>query len=247
MGKTFTSGMIVIGNEILSGRTQDKNINYIAKKLVEHGIELSEVRIVPDVEKRVVDAVQEFSERFDYVFTSGGIGPTHDDITAECVSKAFDAEYEMNDEAYAILLDHYGEAEFTPARQKMAMTPKGATLIPNPVSSAPGFIIENVHVMAGVPAIFQAMIDHVVISLKGGDVIQSRTVPSRFPESKLAEGLGDIQKKFPTVDIGSYPYFKDGELGVNVVLRSTDEGALSQAVMDVEIIISALEDKAEGA
>tara|TARA_R110001592_G_scaffold20926_9_gene84620 strand:- start:6927 stop:7670 length:744 start_codon:yes stop_codon:yes gene_type:complete len=246
MGKTYKAAMVVIGNEILSGRTQDQNISYIARKMVESGVVLAEVRVVPDIEKVIVKTIRDLKKKMDYVFTSGGIGPTHDDITAQSVSKVFRVALETNDEAFQILMDHYGEDEFTHARQKMAKTPVGAKLIPNPVSAAPGFIMENVYVMAGVPAIFQAMVDDVAVNLKGGAVIHSRTVPSRFAESRIAEALEEIQNKFPMVDIGSYPYFKDGELGVNVVLRFSDEVVLSQAVMDVEIMISALEDQGAG-
>ncbi len=243
MSKTYKAAMVVIGNEILSGRTQDKNINYVACKLVDKGIVLAEVRVIPDDEDTIIATIHDLKKSVDYIFTSGGIGPTHDDITADSVAKAFDAALETHDQAYQILLDHYGEEEFTPARQKMAKTPVGADLIPNPVSAAPGFVIENVYVMAGVPSIFQAMVDHVVIGLQGGPVIKSHNVPSRFAESTIAPGLAEIQTKFDAVDIGSYPYFKDGELGVNVVLRSSNETLLSQAVMDVEILISALEDQ----
>lgn len=243
MDKIYKAAMIVIGNEILSGRTQDKNINYIANKMVSCGVVLSEVRIVPDIEETIIDTIHDLKDKVDYVFTSGGIGPTHDDITSESVAKAFDVPLETNEEAYQILLDFYGEKDFTEPRQKMAKTPKGAELIPNPVSAAPGYKIENVYVMAGIPSILQAMADHIAVNLQGGAIIHSCTVPSRFPESVIAPGLSDIQAKFDVIDIGSYPYFKDGELGVNVVLRSSNETLLSQAVMDVEILISALEDQ----
>lgn len=240
MSKEYKAAMLVIGNEILSGRTQDKNINYVALKLVECGVKLSEVRIVPDVEETVVETVRALKAQNDYVFTSGGIGPTHDDITAECVAKACGSVLEENTQAYDILLDYYGKEELTQARLKMAQIPVGGVLIPNPVSGAPGFQIDNVYVMAGVPRIMQAMMDHVASGLNGGAVVQSRTVPSRLPESVVAAELGDIQKRYDTVDIGSYPYFQEGTLGVNIVLRSSDEALLSAAEKEVADMVERL-------
>ncbi|MGH1376358.1 MAG: competence/damage-inducible protein A [Alphaproteobacteria bacterium] len=234
MSKKYTAAMIVIGNEILSGRTQDKNINYVANALVKCGISLIEVRIIPDIEDVIVDTVATLKQRVDYVFTSGGIGPTHDDITADCIAKACGVEIKVSQDAHDMLLAHYGEADLNEARLRMARIPVGASLIPNPVSAAPGFIIENVHVMAGVPRIMQAMTDHVAATLKGGAILESRTVASSMPESVIAKGLGDIQDCYETVEIGSYPYFQDGVLGVNVVLRSSDPDALGQAEQAVQ-------------
>lgn len=241
MEKTYKAAMVVIGNEILSGRTQDKNINYLANKLVERGISLAEVRIVPDIEGKIIQALHDLKDQLDYVFTSGGIGPTHDDITSECVARACGAEYEIHDEAYKILEAHYGQKEFNKPRQKMAMTPKGATLIPNPVSAAPGFIIENIYVMAGVPRIMQAMVDHVVPSLAGGAVINSQTVHCNYPESKIAESLGRIQERWPEVDIGSYPAYKEGKPSVNVVLRSASDKILEKVKIEVETLLKGLD------
>lgn len=238
----YSAALIVIGNEILSGRTQDQNINWIACKLAEKGIRFSEVRIVPDIAERVVSAVRELSARYDYLFTTGGIGPTHDDITAGCVAQAFETPIVENEEARAMLERHYGGPEhLNPARLKMAQIPRGGTLIPNPVSGAPGFVIENVYVMAGVPKIMQAMLDHVLPGLAGGDVLLSRTVSSRFPESRIALKLADIQESWPDVEIGSYPQFKDGKFGVSVVLRSANEGMLEAAERDVKKLIAELE------
>lgn len=234
MDKQVKAALIVIGNEILSGRTQDKNINYVAVKLAEVGVSLAEVRVIPDIEGRIVDAIHDLQDKVDYIFTSGGIGPTHDDITAASVAKAFGVPHEIDVRAYEILEKHYGAAEFSTARQRMAMIPKGAALIPNPVSAAPGFIIGNVYVMAGVPRIMQAMIDHVVQSLKGGAIIQSRTVTSHTPESKIALDLEEIQKRHMDVEIGSYPFFQDGKVGVSIVLRCIDEDALGKAEKEVE-------------
>ncbi len=237
MENIIKAAVIIIGNEILSGRTQDKNINHLAVKLGEQGIRLTEVRIIPDIEDRIIATIHDLKKSVNYIFTCGGIGPTHDDITAECVAKAFNVPLETNPEAYAILEKHYGAGEFTPPRQKMAKIPRGASLILNPVSSAPGFVIEDVYVMAGVPRIMQAMLDNVLVNLRGGDVVHSRTVSSPLPESRIAEALGDIQAKWPDIEIGSYPYFKDGGFGVSVVLRGTDESKLDTAAKQVEEMI----------
>lgn len=241
MNKRYTAAMIVIGNEILSGRTQDKNINYVANKLVECGVSLVEVRIVPDVEKVIIQAIHDVQEKVDYIFTSGGIGPTHDDITAECIAKAHDVSLVEHPEARSLLLEHYGENDLTEARLKMAKVPEGSTLIPNPVSAAPGFIIGKVYGMAGVPRIMQAMMDHVASNLKGGSIIESRTVTSTFPESEVSTGLGEIQDHYDDVEIGSYPYFKDGKLGVNIVLRSSNIDRLEDAKTDVEKMLEVRE------
>ena len=242
MSKEYKAAMIVIGNEILSGRTQDKNINYVANALVEKGVRLVEVRIIPDLEEVIIKTIRELKESVDYIFTSGGIGPSHDDITAESIAKTFDVEIGVNQEAYDILLEHYGEDDFTKSRQKMALIPVGATLIPNPVSAAPGFILNEVYVMAGVPRILQAMVDYSVETLKGGSVLEARNVPSHLPESILAEGLGILQEKYQSIDIGSYPYFRDGRLGVNVVLRGTETELLNAAEQDVKGLIDSLID-----
>ena len=173
--------------------------------------------------------MQHFSKTYDYVFTTGGIGPTHDDITSETIAKAFGVAWEMNEQAREILLAHYGEAELTEARLRMAMIPAGASLIPNPVSSAPGFKIENVHVMAGVPRIMQGMLDHILPTLAGGVAVQSVTVSIDIAESKLSDELGALQDAFPDLDIGSYPNFRNGKLGVSAVMRGRDESMLAAA------------------
>lgn len=241
MAKTYHAAMIVIGNEILSGRTQDKNINYLALKLNDAGVQLREVRVIPDVEQTIIECVNEMRARYDYVFTSGGIGPTHDDITAESVSKAFDVPWGIDDRAYQILLDYYGEEAFSDARKKMAMIPEGADLIPNPVSSAPGFQVENVYVLAGVPTVFQSMVDYIALDLKGGDIVHSRTVSSPHPESVMASQLGEIQARYADVDIGSYPHFRTGSWAVNIVLRSVDEALLDAAEKEVAEMVKRLE------
>lgn len=236
--KDYRAALIVIGNEILSGRTQDKNVNWLALKLLERGISLAEVRVIPDIEDRIIRTVRDIQFEVDYVFTTGGIGPTHDDITAESIAKAFDTELELNADAKLMLENHYGPDNLTPARMKMAMIPKGAELIPNPVSGAPGFIIQGVYVMAGVPKIMQAMLDHVLPGLKGGSLILSRTVSCHLSESKIAEALADVQKKWPNVEIGSYPQFKEGSFAVNIVLRCVDAVMLEAATQDVIAITS---------
>jgi len=235
--KNKVSSLIVIGNEILSGRTKDVNAGYVAEKMTAHGVPLREVRVIPDIEQVIIDTVNEMRGRYDYVFTTGGIGPTHDDITALSIAKAFGVELEENAEAYDILLKHYGKDELTEARLKMAQIPVGASLIDNPVSAAPGFQIGNVSVMAGVPKIMQAMLDNVLNGMDGGVPILSLTVSCDLPESSVAPGLGQIQDKWPDIDIGSYPYFHSGEVGVSVVLRSTDADLLEQAKGDVVAMI----------
>lgn len=231
-----TAGIIVIGNEILSGRTQDTNVNWIAIKLTQIGVRLKEARVIPDDEQTIVDTVNHFRKTYDYVFTTGGIGPTHDDITADSIGKAFGVEVKVHDEAFRILEQHYGIEELTPPRAKMARIPVGGSLILNPVSAAPGFKIENVYVMAGVPRIMQAMLDNILPTLAGGDPILSNSISCSVPESAVAEALGEIQNAHPEVDIGSYPHFRAGVLGLSIVVRTTDKKALqivSDKVMDL--------------
>ncbi|RMB04868.1 molybdenum cofactor synthesis domain-containing protein [Eilatimonas milleporae] len=226
-----TAALLIIGDEILSGRTQDKNLAYLAAWLNEAGIDMAEARVVPDVEAVVVEAVRALRGRYTYVFTTGGIGPTHDDITAECLAKAFEVPLQVHPEAHARLLAHYGEADFTPARQRMARVPEGAVLIDNPVSIAPGFQIGNVFVMAGVPKIMQAMLEGLRARLKGGVTVLSKAVTIRAPESAIAGDLGEIQAAHTGVSIGSYPFFRDatGQSGAQIVVRSRDAAALEAA------------------
>lgn len=237
---TVTAALLIIGNEILSGRTKDKNAGHIAEKLTEHGVALSEVRVVPDIEARIVEALNELRARNNYVFTTGGIGPTHDDITAACIAKAVEKDLERNKEALDILEDYYGIEELTEARKKMAEMPAGSTLIPNPVSGAPGFIIENIYVMAGVPRIMQAMLDHILADLKGGAKVFSNTLASPLPESAIAADLGAVQEQYPDIDIGSYPRFHEGKLGLSIVLRGVDQARLSAATATVEEMLAKL-------
>lgn len=233
----LTAAVIVIGNEILSGRTQDTNTSWIAERLTQRGIVIREVRILPDEEEAIVAAVSALRNKFDYVFTTGGIGPTHDDVTAECVAKAFGIGLEQNEEAFRMLEQHYGLENLTPPRAKMAKIPIGARLIPNPVSAAPGFILENVYVMAGVPRVMHAMLDHVTDTLRVGKTVLSNTVACMTPESALAEDLEKLQGQYPDIEIGSYPHFRGGTLGLSVVLRSTEETQLEEATEELIAII----------
>ena len=236
--KNPTAGLLIIGNEVLSGRTQDANINYIAKRLGEIGMPLREVRVIPDVRQVIVDAVNEVRAKFDHVFTTGGIGPTHDDITSECVAEAFGVPWEPHPEAWARMEASYKPGEFNPARQRMATMPRGASLIENAVSVAPGFTIGNVHVMAGVPRIMQAMMDTLVPTLKGGPPIVSRAVHViGLPEGAIAEGLGKVQERFPDVDIGSYPFYRSGGNGVAIVAKGNDPARAEVVAAEVTDLI----------
>jgi len=226
-----TAAILVIGDEILSGRTKDKNLVYMADRLNEIGIQLHEARIIPDMQEEIVEAVNACRAKYDYVFTTGGIGPTHDDITADSIAAAFNADIDFHPKAMEILTRHYeiSGIEFNDARKRMARIPSGATLIENPVSKAPGFQKENVFVMAGVPIIMQAMFESIADRLHGGAKMLSRTLGASLPEGKIAARLGELQKKYPSVSMGSYPYFKQGDVGTNLVLRSIEEADLNAA------------------
>lgn len=228
-----TAAFIIIGNEILSGRTQDANLAFLAQRLGETGIQVVEARVIPDIEQTIIDTVRELAARVDYVFTSGGIGPTHDDITADAIARAFGTETFEHPEAVAILERHYAEGEFNPARRKMARVPRGASLLENPVSSAPGFKIENVHVLAGVPKIMQAMVDMLLPSLAGGAVVESRTITVLIGESVIATEMGDVEAAFADIDVGSYPYFKPGASGTSIVLRGSNIAMLDEALATI--------------
>jgi len=219
-----SAAMIVIGDEILSGRTQDTNSNHLAQQLTMLGIDLKEVRVVSDDERQIIHAVNALRMKYTNVFTSGGIGPTHDDITADCIAKALGVSIDVRADARAALAENYKnpEIELTDARLRMARIPDGATLIDNPISKAPGFSIENVHVMAGVPAIFRAMLAGLLPNLVSGTIIQSKTVNVKQKEGDIAKTLGIIAKENPDVAIGSYPYYDDGVFGCNIVVRSAD-------------------------
>lgn len=237
----FSAALIIIGNEILSGRTQDSNAQWIAKKLGARGITLVEIRVVPDIEDKIVEAVNALRGGVDYVFTTGGIGPTHDDITAASMARAFGVTLEENAEARAILEKNYGAGNLNPARLKMAMIPAGARLIPNPVSGAPGFIIGNVHVMAGVPAIMQGMLEGALPGLKTGAVVLSNTLICALPESTIAAPLTALQARYPQVDIGSYPHYQPGRSSVGLVLRAADRALLREVTRELAQIIGGMD------
>ncbi|MBO0334886.1 competence/damage-inducible protein A [Sneathiella sp. CAU 1612] len=233
--KIVTAAILVIGDEILSGRTQDKNMAWLAGRLNDIGVQLREARVVPDIEAEIVAAVNALRAKFDYVFTTGGIGPTHDDITADSIAAAFGVGIDHHPEAMALLTRHYETSgiEFNNARKRMARIPDGASLVNNPVSKAPGFRIENVYVMAGVPTIMQAMFEEIAPELVGGPKVLSRTIGAGLPEGRVAEKLGALQETYPDVSMGSYPYFRQGEVGTNLVLRSIDKTALDAAYDDL--------------
>ena len=238
--KTVTACVLIIGNEVLSGRTEDANLNWLASRMTEDGIRLSEARVIPDVEDVIVAAVNECRTKYDYVFTTGGIGPTHDDITAAAIAKAFGVAIERNRKAVALLETFISKDRLNEARLKMADIPVGGELIDNAVSKAPGFKMENVYVMAGVPSIMRAMYDGFRHTLSGGPRMLSRSVATMLPEGAVAEGLGKIQDQHPNVDLGSYPYFRGGKFGVSLVCRSTDEAELESTTEEVREMIRAL-------
>ena len=220
----------MIGDELLSGRTQDKNLSFIATWLGELGIRVMEARVVPDIEDEIVDALNTLRAKFTYVFTSGGIGPTHDDITADAIAKAFGVSISHHPEAMARLQAHYDASgiEFNEARKRMARIPDTATLIDNPVSKAPGFQIGNVFVMAGIPSVMQAMLTGLADRLVGGDKVLACSVAAHLAEGVLAAPLGALQAQYPQVSMGSYPFLKDGKYGANLVFRSTDAEMLQK-------------------
>ena len=222
--KTWTAALVVIGDEILSGRTQDKNVAQLANWLNGEGIRLAEVRIVPDQQERIADAVNALRSAHDYLFTTGGIGPTHDDITVDAIAAAFGVPVIVNAEARAILEDYYRDRPFslTESRLRMARTPEGAELLPNPSSGAPGVKMGNVYILAGVPHIAASMIEALSGKLEGGRPVVSVTVGARAPESDVADLLRETEAAHPGVAIGSYPFFKDGGYGSNFVIRSED-------------------------
>ncbi|WP_226780230.1 competence/damage-inducible protein A [Oceaniglobus trochenteri] len=227
-----TAAMLVIGDEILSGRTRDANMHHLAGELTKHGIDLREVRIVSDDREAIVAAVSALRDSADHVFTSGGIGPTHDDITADCVAAAFDDHIDVRDDARALLQAHYDRqgTELNAARLRMARIPDSATLIENPVSVAPGFTIGNVHVMAGVPNVFQAMVASVLPTLTGGAPLLSQSLRIDRGEGDIAGPLGELAAAFPDLSIGSYPFQRNGAYGANIVIRGSDGARVSAAM-----------------
>ena len=234
------AALIIIGNEILSGRTKDKNLAYLAEWLNEIGIQLYEVRVIRDDEKEIIDCVNLLRKKYDYVFTTGGIGPTHDDITTESIAKAFSVELETNPEALKILQSYYKEGELNEARLKMTLLPKGAELVENPVTKAPGFKMENVFVMAGIPSIMQGMLEGAKAFLKIGNKMTSKSIDVFMPESYVAEELSKMQDNYPEVEIGSYPFNKEGQFGTSLVMRSANLDTLERCASDVAEMVKKL-------
>ena len=224
--KEVNAAILIIGNEILSGRTKDLNTSTISSWLNGIGIRVLEVRVVPDVKEKIISSLNELKKNFSYVFTSGGIGPTHDDITAESVSKCFDLKYEIHQNAYKILEKYYGKENFNEGRQKMVWMPSNANLILNPASGAPGFNIENVFCLPGVPSILQSMLPELKNKLVGGNPILSKTISLKTIESEIAKSLKDVQNNNKDVDIGSYPFFRKGKIGVSIVMRSESQSKI---------------------
>ena len=235
--KKLNAAIIIIGNEILSGRTQDINVLNISNWLNSLGIKLEEVRIIPDIEKIIVKTVNEIRKKFTYVFTTGGIGPTHDDITSKSISKAFNVKYCYHPEAYKILENYYEKGKFNIGRRKMAKTPKNASLIYNPSSAAPGFFIKNVYCLPGVPSILKSMLGGLNNKIIGGKKIISKTLSLRTVESEISVPLEKIQNKYKNLEIGSYPFFKQGKLGVSLVLRSDKTKLIEKCKKEIMIFI----------
>ena len=226
-----SAAMLVIGDEILSGRTQDTNTNHLAQALTSQGIDLKEVRVVPDEQAAIVDAVNDLRARFDHVFTSGGIGPTHDDITADAIAAAFGVPIYVRDDARAAMQAFYDTigGTLTPSRLRMARIPQGARLIDNEVSGAPGFTIGNVHVLAGVPSVFKAMVAALLPTIAGGAPVQSRALRVERGESDIAEELAGLAADFPDLSVGSYPFRQEGIFGTNIVVRGQDGVRVDEA------------------
>ena len=235
-----TAAMLVIGDEILSGRTRDSNTHHLAGALTANGIDLKEARVVGDDHDTIVATVKTLSAQYQYVFTSGGIGPTHDDITADCIADAFGAQIDVREDARAILADHYARSgtELNSARLRMARIPDGATLIDNPVSAAPGFKLHNVHVMAGVPSVFEAMVASVIPTLSGGAPLLSKTLRVVRGEGDIAGPLGVLAQEFPSLSMGSYPFQKDGVYGAHLVIRGTDRDVVDAAMSKLEALFA---------
>lgn len=236
-----TGCLIIIGNEILSGRTQDANLQHLAKELNELGVRMVEARVVPDMEQTIVDAVNECRVQFDYVFTTGGIGPTHDDITADCIALAFGTELYFHPDIVAIIRQREAPPEVMEARLRMARIPKGAALIENPTGGPPGFQMENVFVLAGVPMVMRAMVSTFTKDrIKGGDPVLSRSLGAYLSEGEVAKTLGEIQDRYPDIDLGSYPFYRQDGYGTNLVMRGTNESDLDRMLEEVRRMIVGL-------
>ena len=235
--KEIIAGIIIIGNEILSGRTKDLNTSVLSKWLNSIGIKVVEARTIPDIEEIIISTVNELKQKFHYVFTSGGIGPTHDDITAESISKAFRLKYEIHKEAYKILERYYGTNDFNEGRQRMSWMPSKVNLLLNPASGAPGFYVENVFCLPGVPSILESMLPSLTNKIVGGEPILSKTISLRTLESEIAKPLKQVQEKNNDVNIGSYPFFRKGKIGVSIVLRSRDQSKIDKCNSQILVFI----------
>jgi len=236
-----TAAVLVIGDEILSGRTKDKNLGYIAEYLGQIGVDVREARVVPDVEAEIVAALNALRSRYDYVITTGGIGPTHDDITADAVGRAFGLPVGEDPRVIAMMLERYAPPDLTPARRRMARMPEGSELIENPISRAPGFRIGNVFVLAGVPSVMQAMLDSAVKAMRTGSVMQVESIEAgAVPEGRYGDMLGRIAEANPAVSIGSYPSYKDGRFMNQIVVRGKEAAAVSEAKAAVEAMLDAI-------
>ncbi len=231
--KKVKASILIIGNEILSGRTQDTNTTTIALWLNSIGVIVQEVRVIPDIEETIIDTVNHLRKVNDYVFTTGGIGPTHDDITAQSISKAFNLNYEIHKEAFKILEAYYKPGEFNEGRQKMVWMPKNANLVLNPTSGAPGFNVENVFCLPGVPSILKSMLGGLKNEIVGGNPILSHTISLRTVESEIADSLTKVQDNNKDVEIGSYPFFQAGKLGVSIVIRSEDQSKIDKSISQI--------------
>ena len=235
-----SAALLLIGDEILSGRTQDLNLAHIARRLNDVGVKMREARVVPDIEAEIVAALNALRARYTYVFTTGGIGPTHDDITADSIAAAFGVACGYHPEAYAMLEANYPPGEFTEARKRMARTPVGATLIRNPMSKAPGFRMDNVFVMAGIPRVMHVMLEDALPLLEGGKPVLSRSLGVYMPEGRFGTALGEVQLLYPDVSIGSYPFMREGKYGASLVLRSEDAARLDLALEAVRVMLSSI-------
>ena len=233
MKKSIDASIIIIGNEILSGRTQDTNTSTISLWLNSIGVKVLEVRVIPDIEKVIVETVNVLRKKYDYIFTTGGIGPTHDDITASSISKAFQIKYQIHKEAFKILQNYYKPGEFTEGRQKMTWMPENAELILNPTSGAPGFSVENVFCLPGVPSILKSMLGGLKNRIVGGEPILSHTISLRTVESEIAKSLTKIQNNNKDIEIGSYPFFHAGKLGVSIVIRSENQSKIKNCLSQI--------------
>tara|TARA_B100001123_G_C15066249_1_gene929740 strand:+ start:225 stop:968 length:744 start_codon:yes stop_codon:yes gene_type:complete len=231
--KKVNAGILIIGNEILSGRTQDTNTSTLSLWLNSIGVKVQEVKIIPDIEEKIITSVNLLRSNYDYVFTTGGIGPTHDDITAQSIAKAFNLDYQIHKEGYKILEKYYKPGEFNEGRQKMVWMPKNAKLILNPTSGAPGFSVENVFCLPGVPSILKSMLGGLKNEIVGGIPIISHTINLRTVESEIANSLTKVQDNNSEVEIGSYPFFQAGKLGVSIVIRSEDQNKIDLCILQI--------------